>query len=649
MEHNNDSRQIFLNIRTTFENTAGMGEPEVQADDKFYMLACNVDGGNRVAFGINKSGGIAFAKATVKLIDNNADETDALCMQVVENNGQITYTINNGRAVFQTVIPLKGETYADNDRLVFEETKAFVSAVTGVAEKLRCGRQIDIEYSEYKKKQPAKEKTSEDSGPAEIKPDICTGGNGQDGRTDVHDTGADMATAGGTKTISDEEMVGMVSVADFMAQDSEKTDMDGIVSIDDMDISAGTDGGMPAMPADDDIYGIGSGQDDADEGFVGIVRDSGGDGESAPETKAPDDEIKNGDMTEKDGRKANPPAADTEKEKSEKPNSGIHEKGDGTGLVKHDDVARTDAPKAQRPSMPGGVKDGKKDRKDDRQREYGRNKKDIPVAAVPEMDFSNISVPAEKLDKGDDIRRDSDVQKREERKEKGNGGKKPNIPEVKDRDHIQAVPGDKLSDIPGSIKNADADGIPVKDNVASDIPPVNAEPTPETDAKNNSFVEKDGMRKDDTAGKRQEQSVAEKIRDNERFSAVKQKPERKQDDARNMREAQPASANEKNRDGQQAGRTDGNEKRQESGRKGEEKQYQGYRGNVFANYERDLRNLENRYRNQFRNMSFDDITGIIESRYGEIRDNNGNLMEMPDYIRENICNIAKSELKNRMK
>lgn len=649
MEHNNDSRQIFLNIRTTFENTAGMGEPEVQADDKFYMLACNVDGGNRVAFGINKGGGIAFAKATVKLIGNNADETDALCMQVVENNGQITYTINNGRAVFQTVIPLKGETYADNDRLVFEETKAFVSAVTGVAEKLGCGRQIDIEYSEYKKKQPAKEKTSEDSGPAEIRPDIYTDGNGQDDKTNVHDAGTDMSAVGGTKPISDEDMVGTVSVADFMAQDVEKADMDGIVSIDDMDLSAGTDDGMPAMPADGDIYGIGSGQDDADEGFVGIVRDSGGDGESAPETKVPDDEIKNGDMTEKDGRKANPPAADTEKEKSEKPDSGIHEKGDGTGLVKHDDVARTDAPKAQRPSMPGGVKDGKKDRKDDRQREYGRNKKDIPVAAVPEMDFSNISMSTEKPNRENNIRRDSEVQKREDRKEKEIGGKKPDNTEVKDREYIQPISADKPSDIPDSIKNADTDSIPVKDNVASDIPSVNAEPMPEANVQKNPSVEKDGGRKDDIAGKRQEQSVAEKIRDNERFSAVKQKPERKQNDTRNMHEAQPASVNEKNRDGQQAGRNDGNEKRQESGKRGEEKQYQGYRGNVFANYERDLRNLENRYRNQFRNMSFDELTSIIESRYGEICDNNGNLMEMPDYIRENICNIAKSELKNRMK
>lgn len=70
---------------------------------------------------------------------------------------------------------------------------------------------------------------------------------------------------------------------------------------------------------------------------------------------------------------------------------------------------------------------------------------------------------------------------------------------------------------------------------------------------------------------------------------------------------------------------------------------------IFVNYERELRNLENKYRNQVRGMSTETLFSLIEGRYGNQYDEQGNIIDVPDYIKEKVCSMAKAELMQKMR
>lgn len=70
---------------------------------------------------------------------------------------------------------------------------------------------------------------------------------------------------------------------------------------------------------------------------------------------------------------------------------------------------------------------------------------------------------------------------------------------------------------------------------------------------------------------------------------------------------------------------------------------------IFLNYEKDMRNVDNKYQNIIRSMSIDTLLAVIENRYGNLFDKNGDVITVKESVRENICSLAKEELKKKLK
>lgn len=148
----NENRRIFLNIRTTLEQEPGANGIEVQADDDFYMLSCTIQGDGKLAFGIKKTGEMAFGKASIRTAGEDGAWLSGICARLIENNANATYTVGTAKTSFQTVIPLEGE-YDEKNRKAFDEFRDFTETVTGFGSELGHGNPVRMEYREYEKQE----------------------------------------------------------------------------------------------------------------------------------------------------------------------------------------------------------------------------------------------------------------------------------------------------------------------------------------------------------------------------------------------------------------------------------------------------------------------------------------------------------------
>lgn len=149
---NNDNRKIFLNVKETLNGNDNIKNVEIQLDDKQYVVSADINNTSKLAFGIKKTDGIAFIKASVKTEGITDERITEICEPIVEDRN-VNYAIQINKVVFQSVIPVRANTIEENNKFVFEEIRSFVEAVSICCETLGDGHIIHLEYKEYGKKQ----------------------------------------------------------------------------------------------------------------------------------------------------------------------------------------------------------------------------------------------------------------------------------------------------------------------------------------------------------------------------------------------------------------------------------------------------------------------------------------------------------------
>lgn len=493
----NDNRKIFLNVRTTLENEEGVSNIDNLAEDKFYSLCCDICDGNRLALGISKTEGIAFAKASIKINGLTDDQVSELCNPIIGDNTQISYSININKIVFQVVIPIQKQEFEENNELMFSELRNFVIIVTKCSKKLGYGDVIYLSYKEYEKKNNhnnnessinnvTKNSESQDD-VMKIKPDAYI----------PKDTPIKVSDVDDNEELSDFSSMGVMKVEDMENEMLFAEEMNGTIPVDDIEEM-------------EEINKLDKGEN--------ITL--------------------NGDMSD-----------------LYVDNSSSSEEEEYTGIVSDEDVASDDKKeeketKVERPKITNRWVNNKSDSdKNNNENAINDNTKQI-------VETSDIVTESKDIPIGKPLRPHSPNQDKTE----------------------------KIESIKPSYEN-----------------------------KNNTVINEDkenNVEENTTKPYEKQQDVTSV--DNKSNNKSKNKENDKMDDRKNF-------------------------------------QNNNQKGNIFLNYERDLKNIENKYRNQIKNLSFDDLLKMIENRYNQCYDTNGAIIEVSDYSKEKLCNVAKEELRNRMK
>jgi hypothetical protein len=68
---------------------------------------------------------------------------------------------------------------------------------------------------------------------------------------------------------------------------------------------------------------------------------------------------------------------------------------------------------------------------------------------------------------------------------------------------------------------------------------------------------------------------------------------------------------------------------------------------LFIEYDNEIKAINTKYQEKVKALSFDELLKLIENRYNDLRDKDGNKIYVSDFIKESICKVAKKELKSR--
>lgn len=147
-----ENRKLFLNIKATLDANADISNIDISPDDNYYSMSCDFYNGNKLAFGIKKVDGVAFAKASVQSGDMPDSKLVEICDKLCDDYMHIRYSIQSGKIIFQMVIPVQKDTFEENDNMVFNELKLFVEAITECCNILGLGNIICLEKKQYVKR-----------------------------------------------------------------------------------------------------------------------------------------------------------------------------------------------------------------------------------------------------------------------------------------------------------------------------------------------------------------------------------------------------------------------------------------------------------------------------------------------------------------
>lgn len=516
---NNDNRKIFLNVKETLNGNDNIKNVEIQLDDKQYVVSADINNTSKLAFGIKKTDGIAFIKASVKTEGITDERITEICEPIVEDRN-VNYAIQINKVVFQSVIPVRASTIEENNKFVFEEIRSFVEAVSICCETLGDGHIIHLEYKEYGKKQIDVDNPLGETISVTPNTDVV---KEAEVREEINKMENQRTKSNNKSTEEIKEKSEDDEIKDIMAQS--------VVSVDDF---------------------IGS---DIPDSFTAI----------------PSDEMD----------------IDIE-EPIEKPKSVF------TGSVPVDEFDDFSA------------------------NDINENNEDLPLIIKDEDSKSEEETV-------------SLIQKEN------------NIVSEKDEEIVDNI---KKEDVVEKERKEEDVSIEIKSK-SSSIENENGKKE-ELDSSIKSLNDKMNQEKE-LIKEREKQLEEEKERRREPFRNSKSDDDAKNQNTSTNKNQQNDKNNDKtnDRNNERNNRTNErqNDKQKQNGGNKLDRDNKSNINNIFANYERDLKNVENKYKNQIRNLNIDELLQLIENRYNQDDAN----QSVSDYIKEKLCNIAKDELKFRMR